>query len=183
MKKLSLLLALLMLVSLVGCGGTATDAGGDATKNPSSGSSSGNTQTNTDTGSGSNTNEGTGNEENKDQSTGGSTEDSKDDNTSSFLEKTLYGDFASEDGSSYAFNENIFSYTATSGYCLRGSYIFKEDAEGELRILLTVTHQGRDENSLAAVDVPYIINGISGVPYRESADGRISIDKTWYTEK
>ena len=97
------------------------------------------------------------------------------------IAKTLLGEYTSENGDTYAFNGDTFSFVPKQGHCLRGTYAFKVAENGKLRILLTVKYSGPNESALTEIE-PLLISsgdGADGVPYYEG-DGYIKIDLTKY---
>lgn len=91
-------------------------------------------------------------------------------------------------GSSYEFDGKNFTYTATSGYMLKGSYEIKK-IDDDYRIYLTVKESGASAKDLKVVEKPYVIgpnDGAEGVEYRfkgtdgKEFDGFIYIDTSKY---
>lgn len=165
MKKLALFLicALVLSCALMGCAEKAelNDAQSGAW-------GSGNAQGGSETAGGSDgsANGGTGD---------GTPEETPADNTS----KDIFGVFAAENGDVYTFNEGRFSF-ATGNYCLSGTYTFKETEDGNFRILLTVTAEGKSENFLTPVASWTITSGDGeGLSFSEGG-GYIKIDITKY---
>lgn len=90
-------------------------------------------------------------------------------------------------GSSYEFDGKDFTYTATNGYILKGTYEIKK-IDDDYRIYLTVKESGASAKDIKVV-TPYVIgpnDGVEGVEYRfKGTDGKdfngfIYIDSSKY---